>query len=119
MTNRALTVWLTGLSGAGKSTLARAVLQALTERGVAAELLDADQMRRHLSPGLGFTRAEREENVRRLGFVAELLAKNGIVVLVAAMSPYRAGRDERTGRSRNQHPGLALLDERARRLPWG
>jgi adenylylsulfate kinase len=85
-------VWFTGLSGSGKSTLSRAVLAGLLAQGVRAELLDADQTRARLSAGLGFSRQDREENVRRLGFVANLLAKHGVVTLVAAMSPYREGR---------------------------
>lgn len=85
-------VWFTGLSGSGKSTLSRTVLAELLARGVRAELLDADQTRARLSAGLGFSRQDREENVRRLGFVANLLARHGVVTLVAAMSPYRAGR---------------------------
>ena len=86
-------VWFTGLSGSGKSTLASRVHAELLMRGVAVELLDADQVRPHLSSGLGFTRAGREENVRRLGYVAGLLQRHGVLVLVAAMSPYRAGRE--------------------------
>ncbi len=92
-----LLVWFTGLSGSGKSTLAAALLEALKERGVQAELLDADRVRPYLSGGLGFSREGREENVRRLAFVAGLLTRHGVVTLVAAMSPYRAGREQVRG----------------------
>jgi adenylylsulfate kinase len=87
-----LVVWFTGLSGAGKSTLCAAVSAALHAQNVPAEVLDADLVRQHLSGNLGFTREDRDENVRRLGFVAHLLAKHGVVVLVAAMSPFREAR---------------------------
>jgi len=89
-----LTVWLTGLSSAGKTTLSDALFQKLTERGYRVEQLDGDVVRRHLSRGLGFSRADREENVRRIGFVAEALTRHGVIVLVSAISPYRATRDE-------------------------
>jgi adenylyl-sulfate kinase len=87
-------LWLTGFSGAGKSTLAQAVRNELTTRGLRVEVLDGDEMRATLSRGLGFTREDRNENVRRIGFVARLLARNGVVSIVAAISPYRATRDE-------------------------
>jgi adenylyl-sulfate kinase len=87
-------LWLTGLSGAGKSTLAQAVRNELTARGLCVEVLDGDEMRATLSRGLGFTREDRNENVRRIGFVARLLARNGVASIVAAISPYRAVRDE-------------------------
>ncbi|MBV8897864.1 MAG: adenylyl-sulfate kinase [Acidobacteriaceae bacterium] len=89
-----LTVWLTGLSAAGKSTISRIVQQQLTTQGYRAEILDGDIIREHLSKGLGFSRQDRDENIRRIGFVANLLTRNGVIVLVAAISPYRAARDE-------------------------
>ncbi len=89
-----LAVWFTGLSGAGKSTLAQAVHERLWAMGCKVELLDGDAVRRHLCKDLGFSRQDRDENIRRIGFVAELLAKNGVIALVAAISPYRAVRDE-------------------------
>lgn len=87
-------VWFTGLSGAGKSTLATALFQELTARGEAAELLDGDAVRENLSKGLGFTKADRDTNVRRIAFVAGLLAKHGVTVLVSAISPYADTRRE-------------------------
>lgn len=87
-------VWLTGLSGAGKSTLASALYAELLARGVAAELLDGDAVRENLSKGLGFSKADRDTNVRRIGFVAGLLAKHGVTVLVSAISPYADTRRE-------------------------
>ena len=91
---RGLTVWMTGLSGAGKTTIAEAVCTELLARGISVESLDGDVVREHLSRDLGFSQAERVENVRRIGFVAQLLTRNGVVVLVSAISPYRAVRDE-------------------------
>ena len=89
-----LMVWFTGLSGAGKSTLARGVCREVAARGFPTELLDADEVRKHLSRGLGFRPEDRMENVRRLGYVAGLLTRHGVVTLVAAMSPDRSVRDE-------------------------
>lgn len=87
-------VWFTGLSGAGKSTLATALYQELQARGEAVELLDGDAVRENLSKGLGFSKADRDTNIRRIGFVAGLLAKHGVTVLVSAISPYRDTRSE-------------------------
>ena len=86
-------LWLTGMSGAGKSTLSRALREQL-EPVRAVELLDGDEVRTWLSRGLGFSREDREENVRRIGHVAMLLARHGVGVIVAAISPYRNSRDE-------------------------
>ena len=87
-------VWLTGLSGAGKSTLASALYAELLARGEAVELLDGDAVRENLSKGLGFSKADRDTNVRRIGFVAGLLARHGVTVLVSAISPYADTRSE-------------------------
>jgi adenylylsulfate kinase len=92
--NGGMAVWLTGLSGAGKTTIAIVVAEVLRERGLPVELLDGDVFRQSLSAGLGFSRVDRDTNIRRIGFVAELLARNGVVVIVAAISPYRAVRHE-------------------------
>ena len=94
------TIWLTGLSGTGKTTIGRRVVAALQARGRSAELLDGDELRATLSKGLGFTRDDRDEHVRRIGFVAELLARNGVVAVVAAISPYRSTREEVRARLR-------------------
>jgi bifunctional enzyme CysN/CysC len=88
-----LTIWLTGLSGAGKTTLAEALYEQLRAANLRVELLDGDAIRKHLSKGLGFDRGGRDENIRRIGFVANLLTRNGVVAIVAAISPYRAARD--------------------------
>jgi adenylyl-sulfate kinase len=87
-------VWITGLSGAGKTTVANRLYEALVARALDAEVLDGDVMRRHISRGLGFDRGAREENIRRIGFVAGLLARHGVIAIVSAISPYRAVRDE-------------------------
>jgi adenylyl-sulfate kinase len=89
-----VTVWLTGLSGAGKSTLAELLAKELRRRGERVEILDGDVVRQHLSQGLGFSRADRDTNIRRIAFVAHLLSRNGVVVIVAAISPYRSTRAE-------------------------
>lgn len=88
------TLWLTGLSGAGKSTLATAVGRELSRQGIGVELLDGDEVRQNLSKGLGFSRDDRDTNIRRIGYVAKLLTRNGVVVITAAISPYRALREE-------------------------
>ena len=85
-------VWFTGLSGAGKSTLAWALYERLTAQGERVELLDGDAVRENLSKGLGFSKADRDTNVRRIAFVAGLLARHGVTVLVSAISPYRDTR---------------------------
>ncbi|HKX30612.1 MAG TPA: bifunctional sulfate adenylyltransferase/adenylylsulfate kinase [Blastocatellia bacterium] len=87
-------IWLTGLSGAGKSTTAEVLITLLLEYGRQVTLLDGDQVRTHLSKGLGFSKEDRDTNIRRIGFVAQEVARHGGVVLVAAVSPYRATRDE-------------------------
>ena len=88
---RGAVVWLTGLSGAGKSTLASAVGQELAQRR-AVEVLDGDEIRLYVSQGLGYSRADRDTNVHRIAYVARLLAKHGVLVFVAAISPYRETR---------------------------
>ncbi len=90
-------LWFTGLSGAGKSTIANIVVDELRARGRKVELLDGDEVREHLSKGLGFSKADRDTNIRRIGWVASVLARNGVVSVTAAISPYRALRDEVRG----------------------
>ena len=87
-------MWLTGLPSAGKTTLATALEKRLLAEGYRVEVLDGDVMRTHLTKGLGFTREDRDENIRRIGFVAHLLSRNGVVVVVPVISPYRSIRDE-------------------------
>lgn len=87
-------LWFTGLSGAGKSTLAEHLLAEFRRRGYKVELLDGDEVRTHLSQGLTFSKEDRDTNVRRIGWVARVLARNGVLVITAAISPYRAIRDE-------------------------
>lgn len=91
---RGFVLWFTGMSGAGKSTLSVPVADRLRRAGRRVEVLDGDEVRTHLSKGLGFSKEDRDINVRRIGFVAELLARNGLVAVTAAISPYRAVRDE-------------------------
>ena len=88
------TLWLTGLSGAGKSTIANAVAERLRAGGAKVEILDGDEVRLNLSKGLGFSREDRDTNIRRIGYVAKLLTRNGVAVISAAISPYRGVRDE-------------------------
>ena len=86
-------LWFTGLSGAGKSTLAQAVRDELAQDW-RVEILDGDEIREHLSKGLGFSKEDRDTNIRRIGLVARLLARNGVIAITAAISPYRDVRDE-------------------------
>ncbi len=90
--DRGFVVWLTGLSGAGKSTIAEALAPELVAAGRRVEVLDGDIVRTHLSRGLGFSREDRDINVARIAFVGHLLARNGVVVIVSAVSPYRSTR---------------------------
>jgi adenylyl-sulfate kinase len=92
--NQGLTIWLTGLSGAGKSTIANEVGAVLRRRDFPVEILDGDAVRQTLCADLSFSKEDRDTNVRRLGFVADILTRNGVVVIVAAISPYEAVRDE-------------------------
>lgn len=86
-------IWFTGLSGAGKTTLTEALAPLLRERGRRVEVLDGDVVRTNLSKGLGFSKEDRDTNILRIGFVANLLARNGVAVITAAISPYRDIRD--------------------------
>ncbi|HTQ42190.1 MAG TPA: adenylyl-sulfate kinase [Polyangiaceae bacterium] len=87
-------IWFTGLSGAGKSTLAEAIAPKLKGHGKRVEILDGDVVRTNLSKGLGFSREDRDTNIARIAFVAHLLARNGVVVITAAISPFRETRDK-------------------------
>ncbi|MFM7382955.1 MAG: adenylyl-sulfate kinase [Microcystaceae cyanobacterium] len=92
------TLWLTGLSGAGKTTLTHALEQKLRDGGYDLEVLDGDIVRTNLTKGLGFSKPDRDENIRRIGFVANLLTRHGVIVLVSAISPYREIREEVRGK---------------------
>ncbi len=91
---RGFTLWFTGLSGAGKTTVSEIVEKELKERGLRVEVLDGDIVRTNLSKGLGFSREDRNINVLRIGFVANLLTRNGVAVIVSAISPYKEARDQ-------------------------
>ena len=94
MEHRGVTVWFTGLSGAGKTTISQALAKRLKDAGCKLEILDGDIVRTNLTKGLGFSKEDRDENIRRIGFVSHLLTRNGVIVLVSAISPYQAVRDE-------------------------
>ena len=94
MNGNGATLWFTGLSGAGKSTIARLVEAELRERDTRVEVLDGDVVRTNLSKGLGFSKEDRDTNIRRIAFVADLLSRNGVIAITAAISPYREIRDE-------------------------
>ncbi len=93
MEHAGFTLWFTGLSGAGKTTLARGVEAILRERGMKVEVLDGDIIRQNLSKGLGFSKEDRDTNIKRIGFVCKLLTRNGVVAIASAISPYREIRD--------------------------
>lgn len=94
MSQKGFTLWFTGLSGAGKSTLSNIVEEELRKRGLRVEVLDGDVVRTNLSKGLGFSKEDRDTNIRRIGFVCHLLSRNGVAAISAAISPYREIRDE-------------------------
>jgi adenylyl-sulfate kinase len=95
MSQKGFTVWFTGLSGAGKSTLANLLFEELKgRRGLKVERLDGDEVRQNLSKGLGFSKEDRDTNIRRIGYVCHLLTRNEVIAVAAAISPYRAVRDE-------------------------
>ena len=102
------TVWLTGLPSSGKTTVATALAQRLAESGVAAEILDGDAVRPVLSPELGYSRADRDANVARIGWVAALLARHRVVVIAAVVSPFAAARDD--VRARHRHDGTRFVE---------
>jgi adenylylsulfate kinase len=117
MTQRGVTVWFTGLSGAGKTTIRMAVEEKLRAQGHKVEVLDGDIVRENLTKGLGFSKEDRDENIRRIGFVSHLLTRNGVIVLVSAISPYREIRDEVRDRIGNfvevfVNAPLAVCEER-------
>jgi adenylylsulfate kinase len=109
MSDKGFTLWFTGLSGAGKSTLATYLAPILQQRGKRVEILDGDEVRENLSKGLGFSKEDRDTNIYRIGYVANLLARNGVVSITAAISPYSAVRDE--VRKRCQAPFVEVFVE--------
>lgn len=92
MSNKGFTIWFTGLSGAGKSTLSETIQERLVARGRNVEILDGDIVRTHLSKGLGFSREDRDTNIKRIAFVCGLLTRNGVICISAAIAPYREAR---------------------------
>jgi adenylylsulfate kinase len=107
MSNTGFILWFTGLSGSGKSTLANFITPILIEKGCKVEILDGDEVRENLSKGLGFSKEDRDTNIRRIGYVANMLARNGVVSITAAISPYREIRDE--CRARSQAPFIEIF----------
>jgi adenylyl-sulfate kinase len=99
--HKGFVLWFTGMSGAGKSTVSQLLAEQLRALGAKVEVLDGDEVREHLSKGLGFSKEDRDENIRRIGFVCELLARNGVIAIAAAISPYRAVREELRARIAN------------------
>jgi len=101
--HKGFTLWFTGLPSSGKTTLAAIIAGELKSRGRFLEMLDGDEVRKHLTKGLGFSREDRDENIRRIGYVCRLLSRNGVVAIASAISPYRAVRDEvRAGHEPNR-----------------
>lgn len=94
MSQAGFTLWFTGLSGAGKSTVAHILEKKFQEKKLKIEVLDGDVVRTHLSKGLGFSKEDRDANIRRIGYVASLLSRNNVIVITAAISPYREVRNE-------------------------
>jgi adenylylsulfate kinase len=112
-----LTLWFTGLSGAGKTTISQIVAEKLQLSGYKVEILDGDIVRENLSKGLGFSKEDRDTNIRRIGFVAHLLTRNGVIVVVSAISPYRDVREEIKQKIGNfievfVNPPLAVCEQR-------
>jgi adenylyl-sulfate kinase len=99
--HKGFVLWFTGLSGSGKSTLSRMIEGELRKRGCKLEVLDGDEVRENLSKGLGFSKEDRDTNIRRIGYVAKLLARNGTIAITAAISPYAEVRDQCRAMNRN------------------
>ena len=113
MQHKGFTLWFTGLSGAGKSTISEQIFARLQAAGAKVELLDGDIVRTHLSKGLGFSKEDRDTNIRRIGFVSELLTRNGVISVVAAISPYRDVREEVRSRIGELRRGIRSLPHRS------
>ena len=118
---KGFTLWFTGLSGSGKSTIAEELERHLRDRGVKVEILDGDEVRTNLSKGLGFSKEDRDTNIRRIGYVCNLLSRNGVVAISAAISPYREIRDELRDRIENfvEVYAKCSIEELTRRDPKG
>ena len=101
MSHKGCVLWFTGLSGSGKSTLSRMIEAELRKRGCKVEVLDGDEVRENLSKGLGFSKEDRDTNIRRIGYVAKLLARNGVITITAAISPYAEVRGQVRAMCRN------------------
>ena len=99
--HKGFVLWFTGLSGSGKSTLSRMIEGELRQRGCKVEVMDGDEVRENLSKGLGFSKEDRDTNIRRIGYVAKLLSRNGAIAITAAISPYAEVRDQ--CRAMNRH----------------
>ena len=108
LAEQGITLWLTGLPSAGKSTIALGVAERLRSGGRKVEVLDGDEVRRNLTADLGFSRADREENVRRIGFIAGLLSRNGVITLVPVIAPYADSRAQ--VRARHVQSGVAFVE---------
>ena len=106
--DKGFTLWFTGLSGAGKSTLSGPIADRLRAEGHKVEVLDGDEVRTHLSKGLGFSKDDRDTNIRRIGWVAKTLSKHGVVAITAAISPYRDVRNE--VRQKVQEAGAGFVE---------
>jgi len=106
--HKGFTLWFTGMSGAGKSTLADLLVAEFRKRAYKVELLDGDEVRTNLSKGLGFSKEDRDTNIRRIGFVARLLSRNGVIAITAAISPYREVRNEI--RAHHQENGVPFVE---------
>jgi sulfate adenylyltransferase/3'-phosphoadenosine 5'-phosphosulfate synthase len=127
MSQSGFVVWFTGLSGSGKSTLAAMLAAEIARRGVHVETLDGDEVRLHLSKGLGFSKEDRDTNIRRIGFVAKLIARAGGCAITAAISPYREIRDEQRRAAAGRFcevycacpiDALSARDQGATKKPW-
>jgi adenylylsulfate kinase len=99
--HKGFTLWFTGLSGSGKTTISTLIHERLRQAGAKVEMLDGDVVRENLSQGLGFSKQDRDTNIRRIGFVCELLSRHGVIAIVAAISPYREARQQVRGRVQN------------------
>ena len=106
--HKGFTLWMTGLSGSGKSTITEVLIEEFEDRGIPLEVLDGDVVRENLSKGLGFSKEDRDINIRRIAFVADLLSRNGVPVITAAISPYREIRDE--ARKMHEDTGAAFVE---------